>query len=268
MQKEHCRQIEELLEAYALGALEAEEKAEVERHLEACAKCERIANEYAVIVHALPQALDAAASQTAPAVMKARLLQSLEPASVDPPGVTRSQRSRSPKNMGFNWGRWRTVGALITAGLFVIVLAWGIRLNVVLAQERALRAEFAELISQQELVLEVIDSDKTSRAVLRSPSPEARSYGKLFTRTDMPHVVAMVARLPQPPEGQAYHLWLTGEQVPQLAGTMPINEEGFGLLVFDADESGPEYRSALLTLQPEGSTSPSEDVVLAWEADP
>jgi hypothetical protein len=53
-----------------------------------------------------------------------------------------------------------------------------------------------------------------------------------------------------------------------LAGTMKVNDEGFGLLVFSADQPGPVYEAAQLILQPIGSTSPSGTPVIAWEAAP
>jgi hypothetical protein len=137
---------------------------------------------------------------------------------------------------------------------------------VALARERALRAEFANLVDQQELVLEVIDSNKTTRRVLLPPEKgSSDAYGKLFTRSDLPHVVAMAARLPQPPAGQVYHLWVTSAGQTRLAGVMKVNEQGFGLLVFDADRNGPVYDSAQLTLQPIGSATAAAPPILTWK---
>jgi hypothetical protein len=150
--------------------------------------------------------------------------------------------------------------------LLALSLLWSIRLSVALARERALRAEFAGLVSQQELVLEVVDSDKTVRHILRSPDSTSRAYGKLYTRSDMPHVVVMAARLQPPPSGQAYHLWLTSGRRTQVAGTLAVNSQGFGLLIFEADRNGPSYESAEITLQPMGSSTPSAPPVLLWEA--
>jgi hypothetical protein len=46
---------------------------------------------------------------------------------------------------------------------------------------------------------------------------------------------------------------------------MKVNEQGFGLLVFDADRNGPVYDSAQLTLQPIGSSAPAGSPILAWK---
>jgi hypothetical protein len=155
-----------------------------------------------------------------------------------------------------------------TAAAVVILalsLAWGVRLSEALDQERALRASVAAHFSrQQEIVLEVVDADDATRHILRSPDPDSRAYGKLFTRPDLPHVVAMAARLPLPTEGQTYHLWLTSEGRTFLAGVLPVNADGFGLLTFDVDHDGPTFEAARLTLQAPGADEPGGQTVLAW----
>jgi hypothetical protein len=159
---------------------------------------------------------------------------------------------------------------LAAALVLALSIGWSVHLGVALARERALRAEFAALVSQQEVVLEVVDSRQTVKRLLTPPdgggSPTA-PYGKLYTRPDLPQVVAMAARLPAPPVGQAYHLWVVQEGHPQLAGVLAFNQ-GFGLLVFDAGRSGPDYGGAWITAQPLGSAGPSGSPVLRWQAAP
>ena len=116
-------------------------------------------------------------------------------------------------------------------------------------------------------MLDVIDSPKASKALLRPPSGStSNAYGKLFSRSDLADVVAMAARLPQPPTGQAYHLWLTSGGQTRLAGVLSINDQGFGLLTFKADHAGPVYESAQLTLQSLGATTPTTPAILTWSA--
>lgn len=269
-----CDEIKPLLEAYALGALDEPDQGMVETHLAECAACRHRLQEYTELVQVLPQAVAAASPLQPPSALKERVLQSvtasqssassqiLEPSPLTPP--PRPKAVTPPK---LSWWRPRTWAAVATAILLVALTIWSVQLSVALARERALRAEFANLVDQQEVVLEVIDSTKTTRRVLLPPDQEAsNAYGKLFTRADLPHVVAMAARLLQPPPGQAYHLWVTSGEMTHLAGLMKINEQGFALLVFDADRDGPEYDSAWLTLQPEGSQTPVESPVLIWQS--
>jgi hypothetical protein len=248
--------IQEMLEAYVLGALEPSERKRVERHLENCADCQHRVNEYAQVASKLPQALAASTELPLPPELKPRILKALS-------------SNRSSTRTSLIPFRWRP--RLVTWGLAILLalsLAWGFQLRVALAQERALRIEFANLADQREIVLEVIDSSKTTKAFLRATASDSKSYGKLFTRSDMPDVVAMAGRLPVPPAGQAYHLWMTEDGKTYLAGVMKVDEKGFGLLVFTADRPGPVYEAAELILQPIGSTSPTRAPIIAWQATP
>lgn len=272
----------ELLEEYALGLLTPEQQQQVAAHLAGCPDCRAIAQEYADQLATLPEALAAVSPHQLPTALKARLLQRLETGAANgldnsllrpllpdstpikptlPPAVA---RPAPDLHLGIRRLRWALAVATI---LLVFTLAWSIRWNVALARERALRTEFVELVGHQhELVLEIVDSGKTTRRVLRSTSESSNAYGKVFTRSDMAYVVAMAARLPQPPPGQAYHLWLVRGDQTELAGMMKINQEGFALVIYEADQHDPIYDRAYVTLQPQGSARPEGAPVIAWQA--
>ena len=291
----NCEPIKDLLEAYAVGALEPHEQEIVEQHLAGCADCRQLAQQFEHAASLLPQALAAVSPLRPPDSLKERLLQAVqsEPsnsaatapiapernATVTSPQARASFANGKPEKAPprpsvrprWGWLRTRAPAMAALSVLLVLAIILGAQLSLMLAESRALQIELSNLFDQQELVLEVVDSPRTVRRVLLAPEPREDSpfpsYGKLFTRTDMRHVVAMVARLPQPPTGQAYHLWLSTGGLTQLAGTMSVNDQGFGLLVFDADRDGPIYESAQLTLQSVGSTTPAGDPILVWQAE-
>lgn len=243
----------ELLEAYALGALEDDERMAVERHLEACEECRLLAAELVETAHKLPLALAAASPLQPPAALKTRLLGQFAP----------EQRVEARRW----WWRSSIALALVSIVLAALFAAWDARLDDALSQERDLRARLARLHVQQELVLEVVDSRETRKAVLLPRKGSAsRAYGKVFTRADMPHVVAMAARLQQPRPGRDYHLWLTSGGRTQLVGVLPVDSSGFGLILFEADAAGPLYEEARLIEQPKGSRRPTGEPVLRWRA--
>jgi hypothetical protein len=254
-----CRRTRELLEAYALGALDDGERIAVAEHLKTCADCRALASELVETAHELPLAVGAVSPLRPPAELKARLVGPLvgeEP----PPGSVAAARHR--------WW-WRPRAALVLVGVLVAVLfaAWDTRLDDALSKERDLRARLARLQVQQELVLEVVDSRETRKAVLLPPENSgSRAYGKVFTRADMAHVVAMAARVPVPLGDQAYHLWLTSAEGTRLAGVIAVDSSGFGLLLFEAGRSGPVYEEARLILQPKGSKRPQGEPALYWRA--
>jgi anti-sigma factor RsiW len=257
--------VTELLGAYALDALDPDEQAKVEEHLRHCADCRLLAAEFARVAASLPQALAVASGIRPPVALKAQLLQAIESsAQQDEPQTRNGATGYVPRRRSSVLRRWQVLFPLAAAMLIVIL---GTGLTAVLAREQALRAELAKLTSQQELILEVIDSPKTTKVLMRPPAGSASTaYGKLYTRLDMADVVAMAARLPQPSAGQGFHLWISSAGKTELAGVLTVNAEGFGLLTFRAPQQGPAYDTVKLTLQPLGSAAPIDRPVLLWEA--
>lgn len=262
-----CSDIRELLELYSLTSLEGDEKAQVESHLEDCTDCQKIAMEYAMAVNALPQALAAASPLELPSHLRERVLEAVKAVETDSLTNADNKPKIMLKRPTSGVGRQlRAVGAIAAVVLLALSVGWSVRLSVALAQERALRAEYANLVGQQEIVLEVIDSNKTVKRLLRPVDSGSASYGKLYTRPDLPHVVIMAARLPMSPEGYVYRLWLTSNGNTHSTGVLAVNADGFGMIVFDSDQNGPSYEAAQIVLQPEDSISPEGTVVLLWTA--
>lgn len=251
-----CNQIRELLEAYALGALEEDERRAVQRHLETCSDCRARAAELLETAHALPLALGAASPRRPPSSLKEQVLEALS----GDREVTTRKRERARR-----FRRSRVALALAALGLVAGFSAWNAHLSSALSHERSLRERLARLVGRQEDVLDVVDSPRARRAFLRPPArTDSRAYGKVFTTPDARDVVAMAARLNQPPTGQTYRLWLTRTGRAQPVGRMVVNAQGFALLVFKAAHPGPAYDEARVVLQPKNATTPAGKTVLVW----
>lgn len=275
----HCTQVRDLLEAFALGALDADDESRVDAHLATCSRCQGLAKDYSDLTRSFPEALAAASTIGPPAALKQGLLQRIQNSSAgstnahaDPAGQEVSASAVTALRSSSRWWPWhwrpRTVTMAAAIILVVLLLGLSVRLSVALAQQQVLRAEFANVVSQQETVFDVVDSPKTVKVRLQPPGPGSAAYGKIYTRPDLPYVVVMAARLPPPPAGQAYQLWLTSQGQPQLAGIVAVNDQGFGALVYRADHDGPVYQSAELIVQPQGSTTPAGTPTLVWHSSP
>jgi hypothetical protein len=266
----NCEPIRELLEAYVLDAVSLNERNLIEAHLAECAECQRIERDYQNILARLPQTLAAVSQMYPPTSIKTRLLESVQNRPIKT--VYPDHKSQDLPHHSFmsrpRWSGWWRMLGLTAAIVLIVSLAWNVHLNSVLAQEQVLRERLSSIIGQQEIIFEIVDSDKAQKVLLRPPvktGSSAPPYGKVFTHPDFPHVVVMAARLPQPPSGQAYHLWLTRDGTPKLVGAIKINEQGFGALVFDEDTDGPVYELAQIILQAEDTAAPSGDPVLIWK---
>lgn len=252
----NCDETRTLLAAFVLDSLDAEERAGVEEHVAACADCRGLLEAYEAAVHSLPEALAVASPLRLPPELKSRLLEQIEMGAEAPRPATPRPRRR----------RRLYAAALAGTALLVAALTSTAVLGVALARERDLRSKLDGLLGKQEVVLDIVDSSRTSRAFLRPAVPGSSAYGKVFTNPDFRSVVFLAARLPQPPPGRAYHVWLTRAGETRLVGVLRVNEEGFGLLVFDAGRKGPRYSAARIYLEERGSTQPRGPLVLSWHA--
>ena len=239
----HCDEARTLLEGAAIGILDRDDTIALTEHLAGCQACrDRLAalRETATL---LPFALEAADPLDPPLALRAKLLTAIAP----------------PVRRTSWWPRLALNAAMI---LLVVAGIWGYQLSNALAQERALRAEYAALAESQEIVLEIVDSTRTVRRLLRS-TDGSPAYGKLYTRPDFNEVVVMVARLSPPAPGEAYQLWVGQSGDVRNAGTLRVGDGGFGLLVFHEATNGPTYDSLIVTRQAPGSDRP-DGILLRW----
>ncbi len=238
-------EIRDSLEAYALGVLDDAERAEVVTHLASCDACRRELESFEQIAAALPAALAVAAP--------------VPPSDVAAQRIQRAIRRRSRRS------RVLFAAAAVAVVLFGLGVVWVWRSERTLADERQ-RSD--RLIEEQSIVFEVVDSPDRERIVLRAGSDDANWYGKAFTSPDMPFVVVMANRLPEPRGGNQYHVWLTWpDGTTTLAGALEINEDGFATLVVTADSPGPIVDRVEVTEQPAGATAPGGDVILSSDND-
>jgi hypothetical protein len=254
-----CDQTRELLEAYALGVLDATERARVEEHLSSCESCSAVVARYSEVLAGLPDALALASRLQLPGAIKQRLLARIkagatvpaEPSPSAAPGQSRRRRVRR---------------LLVLAGAVVLALALAstAALSFALDHERQLKERFAGLLDQREVVLDVVDGRGTERAFLRSPVEGSTAYGKLFTNPGLRAVVVMTGRLPKPGEGERYRVLLTTGGTTRSPGTLQVNSKGFGLLVFEARRPGPPYDAVRIVRERSGARQGHGETILSW----
>lgn len=236
-------ELQERLEAYALGALEAEEAEAVAIHLLSCPACQSELSSYRRVADSLPSALAAGSPLRVHPSLKRRVL-----AGLHAPARTRRR---------FRAALWPAAAALAVL-MFAGSTIWGLHEQQQLARLELLRGEQLTKLQtmldrdDQLRVLELLDSSARVKRPLKPVDPASptfqHSYGKLWTRTDGDDVVVMVNLLPQPPAGLHYELLLTSEGRTVDAGALKVDQDGFAMLVFKANKKGPSYTRATVTL--------------------
>ena len=261
----NCDHIRADIEAYVLGVLDKPTTDMIREHLASCPACQQLVTEYESIVDELPFALLESSSLQPPAHAKQQLMATIDHQQnnhqpTQAPTPTRPQ-------IQFSLSYLRRFAFPVFNILFVMSLALSVYLGVALARERSLRES---LEHQTELIFEIVDSDRTERAFLaaidRGSGETLPPYGKVFKRNDMPYIVAMTGRLPQPPAGQTYSLWLFNNEQAERAGEIVVDAMGFGALVYDTERVNPDYERAQVILQPQTSVTPVGTPILSWQA--
>lgn len=237
MQNNH---VDDLVDAYALGALEPDEVDAVERHLEECAACRALADEARRNAQLL---LYAAPPAEPPASLRGRLLARIAQEKAD-----------------MATGR--------------ATLSGGSTPDPEVDSERA-RGPFRKLL--QAIRNEPATADNTGlalRDLLADPQVEIwpvagtndapGASARLVTSPRRRDGVLIASGLRRPTTGMAYQIWLLrgGQPVPNTLFT--VNRSGVGAGIVRADEPWHDFDTVAVTPEPtSGSPAPTGPIVLA-----
>ena len=250
----NCDQFRELIEAYALGALDPEDRAALEAHLATgCAECAKSVEEARWLVSQLAYAAPEAAPSD---MLKGRLMQTVraEAQSQAQPHVLRT------KNAIPFW-LWVGVAALL---VFSVYSAWNMRRlqnEILEANNRAATLIGEREKSEQQLALAkreamILMDPNSVKIALKSgdaqgPQLEAKWHSEWG-------VVVMGENIPMPSPHHVLQLWF----IPKAAGKMPMpsmmirpDANGkFVLLVSSPPESMDATKALAISEEPEGGS--------------
>jgi anti-sigma-K factor RskA len=271
-----CETACEHLDAWALGALDAEDARPLESHLAGCADCAAVADaareHAAMIAMAVPLA---AASST----LKARVMASARALSdIGRGGVSR-------------W--WRTVAAA-AAAISIAALSWGAVMQMRAGDLRDDRSALAAGATAQSADLAAVHTQVVDLAIARDELDKtvemqntilavALRQDVEWTSLDSTEIApgasarcawsrtlglgAFIAQnLPPPPSGKAYYMWLVYENTWVNAGRFDVDSEGRGHLVLHriwSEESPGKLAGFAVTMEDLAKpTRPSDQLVL------
>jgi anti-sigma-K factor RskA len=227
------RHVTELIPAYALDALDLEEKRIVEEHLAGCAICRDELSAYQGVVEHL--ALAAPDAVPSPA-LKGRLLERVRPKAEPRP----------------SW--WEQLAALWRQA----APAWGV-ISVVIIIGLVL----LNLNLRDQSQAGTVDPSGMRVVALSGTDAAPEAVGKLVLSRDGEYGALIVDGLPPLSEAQQYQLWLIKDGQRTSGGLLSVNDEGYGALWISASESLDIYAEFGMTVEPAGgSPGPTGEKVL------
>jgi anti-sigma-K factor RskA len=224
--KRNHEEMQELLAAYALGAVPEDEIHEVRAHILSCEECMSEADEFAAASASLAVAVE---SERLPAGFADRVLELVQ--TDVPASATESRR------------RWRWLPAYALAASLAVVAFLGFQVFETRSEIDRQQKVLSALLHQTG-----VEMRGTSGAVARVvPSGD----GSLFAATG----------LQEAPQGHTYQLWLIKEgAAPVSAGTFDVSD---GLAVIETQRSLTGFDGAAVTIeQAGGSAQPTTDPIL------
>lgn len=223
--------IHDLTPAYALDALDAEERVEYEAHLANCDRCRNELASYQETAAALAFAVPAPAP---PPALRERVLEAAR--------VERTNAERSnvvvlrPRRLTYALGAVAAAAAAVAVGVGV----WAAQVAGELDRERAVAAVLA---------------DPDARSV-----PLRGANGRVIV-TETGQAALVVAGLPPAPEGKTYEVWVFEGDTPRPAGLFDGKAERDVLLL---SRPVPPQLDVAVTIEPAGgSQSPTSTPIFS-----
>jgi|FLYN01.1.fsa_nt_gi anti-sigma-K factor RskA len=226
----------DLIPAYALGALDPEERAEFEAWIATDPEARRLLAEYQTVADSL---VLMAAARPAPAHLQADLRRRLAESRAQPSAVAPRRPAARPTSRAWFWRPLAAVAVLVL--LAAAVLFW--TATRVSAPNDAAAQLFAEIAQEQ-----------NARRIALTPGEGQTQLAGEFV-SDGRRAVIEVWRLPQLQANQTFEVWLIDEDGPQSGGLVeaaPPGEPTY--IVLPLEKPLDEYQGFGVSIEPEGGS--------------
>ncbi len=279
---------EDMLEAFALNALDLDEEERVQGHLDNCDVCSMAVVNYTVAIASLAQLAE---TQEPPPALRARLMQAV---SRQEPTAPADPEPRLVAPLGDRSVGSRLVRVLVpmAASIAMVLVVLAVAMNVrISGQVNDLNQENASLralldssmatttaqmnaaaIAESQVMDMVLKLQRTSYELaqpnnisleLRSPYAESRSQGILLVSSDGSRGVIMVAGMEPRNPSASYHIWLMRGHDKVWAGKVDVDPQGWGTVLLQLREPIMGFEKVELTSSANASQVESEMVLQA-----
>ncbi len=268
------KHFEEMAWAYVLGALDGEDLAEFQAHLEeGCDLCHVLYPQFKETADLLLLAGDAV---TPPPdlrnrVLKAAGVDTAAPAPAPPPAPRLTEVP--PRRSGGATLFFALAAAAALAFAVWQTISLNGRLTEAVDREKTAREEIAALrddlgtlqtrSDEQARLIRLLEDPESGLVTLASLKPAPNASGKVLWDRKGDRGYLWVSNLPQDPDGKDYQLWAIAGGTPVSAGVFSVSAEGSALIPLDRFPADAPVGAFAVTLEPAGGVpAPSGEMML------
>lgn len=274
-----CRESEEKLEPYLLGALDSDELLKMDEHINTCSTCKAKMREEGDVVSHLAFA---APQLKAPPRIKQQLMARIDATRQAPVAGAPTARRTGMMDL-FGRSLVAQSGFAAAAAVVLVIVFGGIwfdnRLNEIASEKEELEAkvesmavteaEMKRMVEQQRYLTYLAASPDASVMTLSASTKVTQTARKpsamvVLHPTNTP--VLVVLNMPVLPLDRVYQAWLVREGIRYSAGMIPVDSSGWGLtgLEFPDDRGG--FDAIIITVERAGGSSgPTGERVLTGD---
>jgi anti-sigma factor RsiW len=244
-------EIQELIPAYVLDAVDDADRTLVERHLPQCDVCTGVFVSYRPITDLLPYA---APPVEPPADLKYRVLAAALP-KVQP------HPQRAPALIGAvfaglsNLFRSPAFGAVML--LLILALGvWNIQLQNQITQQIAFNQQTLSEITRERALVSTMAYSNSQPMRMQSTEAAPKAVGRLYAAPELNALALIIYDMPSPPQGMVYQFWLLDSNGDRTsAGTFTVDSQGRGWQLFRAPKALNNYQGVGITVEPAGGSA-------------
>jgi anti-sigma-K factor RskA len=239
-------EIQEMLPAFVLDAIDDADRARVERHLPQCDVCARVAADFRAVADQLPFAVP---SIEPPADLRYRVLAATMPRTARAPSFVDSL-SAGLSNL------FRAPAFAALALVLIVALAvWNVSLQNQIAQQAALNTQVMTEMAQQRDFMTTMAYAGGQPKQLQGTQVAVRAAGRLYGAPDESMLALIAVDMPTLPQGKVYQFWLIDQSGDRTSGgTFTVDAAGRGWLLIRAPKPLSNYQGVGVTEEPMGGS--------------
>lgn len=244
------RHFDDQIAIYALGALPAGEREELEAHLRDCASCRAKLSEARALVHLLPRSVEPV--QPSPETKRglfARVEADLAQEATGRPQTVPVVRSTVPRGLR----------------LSVPTLAVGLAAVLILVVLGLVGGPFVAQLNQQREIVGILNNPSSQTRLINGTKDAPAAQGKLVAAPGETRGVLMVSGLMPLPQDKTYEFWLIRGAQTVPAGLFNVDSTGGTTLLISAPQDVRAFDKLGVTIeQRAGELTPKGTLVMQY----